>query len=67
VFGTAALAALAKGLELRYGNNERSCADPELAIRMLIVGCCYGTHSERKLTRKPEQQSVDYRFRSIVV
>src|SRR5258705_189754 len=32
----------------------RPSVDPELMIRMLIVGHCYGVRSERKLTQKAE-------------
>jgi transposase len=32
-----------------YSSTGRPPVDPELMIRMLLVGCCYGIHSERRL------------------
>jgi transposase len=32
-----------------YSTTGRSSIDPELMIRMLIVGCCFGIRSERRL------------------
>jgi transposase len=32
-----------------YGHTGRSSIDPELMIRMLFVGYCFGIHSERRL------------------
>jgi transposase len=51
---TAALANLHKELEPYYSDIGRPSIDPELKIRMLIVGCCYGIRSERRLTQEVE-------------
>ena len=32
-----------------YNSGGRSSIDPELLIRMLIVSCCFGIRSERRL------------------
>src|SRR4029079_6025430 len=37
-----------------YSDVGRPSVDPELMIRMLIVGYCYGLRSERKLTQEVE-------------
>ena len=49
VFVTVALADLHKELEPHYSDIGRPSVDPELMIRMLIVGYCYGIRSERRL------------------
>ena len=54
VFVTAALADLHKELEAHYSDIGRPSIDPELMMRMLIVGYCYGIRSERKLTQEVE-------------
>jgi Transposase domain (DUF772) len=54
VFVTVALADLHKELEPHYSAIGRPSIDPELMIRMLIVGYCYGIRSERKLTQEVE-------------
>jgi Transposase domain (DUF772) len=54
VFVTAALADLHKELEPHYSDIGRPSVDPELMIRMLIVGYCYGIRSERRLTEEVE-------------
>src|SRR3989304_2728160 len=54
VFVTAALADLHKELEPYYSDIGRPSVDPELMIRMLIVGYCYGIRSERRLTQEVE-------------
>ena len=54
VFATVALADLHKVLEPHYSDTGRPSVDPELMIRMLIVGYCYGIRSERKLTQEVE-------------
>jgi transposase len=54
VFVTAALADLHKELEPHYSEIGRPSIDPELIIRMLIVGYCYGIRSERKLCQEVE-------------
>src|SRR6186997_1833421 len=51
---TAALADLHKELEPYYSDIGRPSVDPELMIRMLIVGYCYGIRSERRLTQEVE-------------
>ena len=54
VFVTAALADLHKELEPYYSDIGRPSVDPELMMRMLIVGYCYGIRSERRLTQEVE-------------
>jgi transposase len=54
VFVTVALGDLHKELEPHYSDIGRPSIDPELMIRMLIVGYCYGIRSERKLTQEVE-------------
>jgi transposase len=54
VFVTTALADLHKGLETFYSDIGRPSVDPELMIRMLVVGYCYGIRSERRLTQEVE-------------
>jgi transposase len=54
VFVTVALADLHKRLEPHYSEIGRPSIDPELMIRMLIVGYCYGIRSERKLCQEVE-------------
>src|SRR5499433_2398666 len=49
VFVTTALADLHEQLKPFYSEIGRPSVDPELMIRMLIVGYCYGSRSERKL------------------
>ena len=49
-----ALADLHKELEPYYSQIGRPSIDPELMIRMLIVGYCYGIRSERKLCQEVE-------------
>jgi transposase len=49
VFVTCALSDLHKELGAFYSDIGRPSIDPELLIRMLIVGYCYGIRSERKL------------------
>src|SRR6516165_9886934 len=53
-FVTAALADVHERLEPYYSEIGRPSVDPELMIRMLIVGYCYGLRSERRLTREVE-------------
>ena len=52
VFVTVALADLHKELTPHYSDIGRPSVDPELMIRMLIVGYCYGIRSERKLCQE---------------
>ncbi len=54
VFVTAALADLHQELEPHYSDIGRPSVDPELMIRMLIVGYCCGIRSERRLTQEVE-------------
>jgi transposase len=54
VFMTVALADLHKELEPYYSDIGRPSIDPELMIRMLIVGYCYGIRSERRLCQEVE-------------
>ena len=42
------------GLEPYYSEIGRPSVDPELMMRMLIVGYCYGLRSERRLTQEIE-------------
>ena len=49
VFVTTALGDLHEQLKPFYSEIGRPSVDPELMIRMLIVGYCYGIRSERKL------------------
>ena len=53
-FVTAALADMHERLKPYYSEIGRPSVDPELMIRMLIVGYCYGLRSERKLTQEVE-------------
>ena len=54
VFVTAALADLHKELDPYYSDIGRPSVDPELMIRMLIMGYCCGIRSERRLTQEVE-------------
>jgi transposase len=54
VFVTAALGDLHKQLKPHYSDIGRPSIDPELMMRMLIVGYCYGIRSERKLCQEVE-------------
>ena len=49
VFVAAVLKDLHKELAPFYADTGRPSVDPELMIRMLIVGYCYGIRSERRL------------------
>jgi transposase len=49
VFASAALCDLRQTLADHYSHTGRPSIDPELLIRMLIVGYCYGIRSERRL------------------
>src|SRR6187399_2706556 len=51
---TRVLAELREKLAPFYSDIGRPSIDPELMIRMLIVGYCYGIRSERKLTQEVE-------------
>src|SRR4051794_27165133 len=52
VFVTAALGGMHARLEPYYSEIGRPSIDPELMIRMLIIGYCYGLRSERRLTQE---------------
>ena len=54
VFVTAALADLHQELEPYYSDIGRPSVDPELMIRTLIVGYCYGIRSQRRLSQEVE-------------
>src|SRR6266508_2617660 len=54
VFVTAALADLHQELKRYYSEIGRPSVDPELMIRMLIVGYCCGIRSERRLAQEVE-------------
>jgi transposase len=54
IFVTAALSNIHERLETYYSEIGRPSIDPELMIRMLIVGYCYGLRSERRLTQEVE-------------
>jgi transposase len=49
IFVMAALANVHEALTAYYSHTGRPSIDPELLIRMLIVGYCYGVRSERRL------------------
>jgi transposase len=53
-FLTPVLGGLHEQLRPYYSEIGRPSIDPELMIRMLIVGYCYGLRSERKLTQEVE-------------
>jgi transposase len=53
-FVTAALSDTHEKLKPYYSEIGRPSVDPELMIRMLIVGYCYGLRSERRLTQEVE-------------
>jgi transposase len=48
------LADVRERLEPFYSGIGRPSIDPELMIRMLIVGCCYGIGSERRLCEEAQ-------------
>jgi transposase len=53
-FVTPALADIRERLQPYYSDIGRPSVDPELMIRMLVVGYCYGLRSERRLTQEVE-------------
>ena len=53
-FVSAVLADMHERLKPYYSEIGRPSVDPELMIRMLIVGYCYGLRSERRLTQEVE-------------
>jgi len=52
VFVTAVLADLHEQLQPFYSDIGRPSVDPELMIRILLVGYCYGIRSERQLCQE---------------
>ena len=52
VFATAVLADLHEQLTTFYSDIGRPSVDPELMIRMLLVGYCYGIRHERRLCQE---------------
>src|ERR1700736_550810 len=52
VFATAVLADLHEQLRAFYSDIGRPSVDPELMIRMLLVGYCYGIRHERRLCQE---------------
>ena len=53
-FVTTALADIHGRLRPSYSEIGRPSIDPELLIRMLIIGYCFGLRSERRLTQEVE-------------
>jgi Transposase domain (DUF772) len=49
-----ALADMHERLQPYYSEIGRPSVDPELMVRMLIIGYCYGLRSERRLTQEVE-------------
>jgi transposase len=66
LFATAVLADLHEQLKAFYSDIGRPSVDPELMIRMLLVGYCYGIRHERRLrfygstdpTLRPEKRAL---------
>jgi transposase len=54
LFLTPVLGGMHEQLASYYSEIGRPSIDPELMVRMLIVGYCYGLRSERKLTQEVE-------------
>jgi transposase len=54
VLGGMHLGGMHEQLATYYSEIGRPSIDPELMVRMLIVGYCYGLRSERKLTQEVE-------------
>ena len=51
-FATAVLADLHEQLKRLYSEIGRPSVDPELMVRMLLVGYCYGIRHERRLCQE---------------
>ena len=62
MFVTLALSDLHKELAAHYSEVGRPSVDPELMIRMLLVGYCYGIRSERRLCQEVELHLAYRRF-----
>jgi transposase len=60
VFVSRALADIHRDMAASYSHTGRPSIDPELMIRMLIAGYCYGIRSERKLC---EEVSLNLAYR----
>lgn len=60
VFVTQALADIHDDLAFYYSHTGRPSIDPELMMRMLIIGYCYGIRSERRLC---EEVSLNLAYR----
>jgi transposase len=60
VFVTEALVDVHRELAAFYSHTGRPSIDPELLMRMLIVGYCYGIRSERRLC---EEVSLNLAYR----
>ena len=58
---TQVLIGLREKLESFYSEIGRPSIDPELMIRMLIVGYCYGIRSERRLCEEVEARAASLR------
>src|SRR6266545_7027191 len=54
VFVTPVLGGVREQLRPYYSEIGRPSVDPELMLRMLIIGYCYGLRSERRLTQEVE-------------
>ena len=61
VFVTAALAALHKELKPYYSDNGRPSIDPELMIRMLIIGCLRHPLTLRLIQSPPQAPACELR------
>lgn len=55
-FAMTALADLHRKLAGHYSHTGRPSIDPELLIRMLLIGYCYGIRSERRLCEEVEDR-----------
>jgi transposase len=66
------ISALRDHLRTFYSDIGRPSIDPELMIRMLVIGCCFGTQPERRQTatffnnpRNPARDRMNSRFHAI--
>ncbi len=51
---------LRSGLSPFYSHTGRPSVDPELMIRMLLVGYCYSIRSERRLCHEVELSALNW-------
>ncbi|MXQ14343.1 hypothetical protein GR328_23400, partial [Microvirga makkahensis] len=65
VFVTQALAGIHREPASFYSHTGRPSIDPELMMRMLIVGYCYGIRSERKLCEEVSRHLAYRWFRRL--